>query len=163
MSVNFVEFFDALQVRIFFQLLLAIILGGALGLEREYHRKEAGLRTYALVTLGSALFTIVAFETFKALSGTPGVSFDPSRIIQAVAVGIGFIGAGIIIYRRFHVEGLTTAAGLWITGAIGVALGAQFYGAAILTTLLAIVVLAILQFVEQRIFQKEELPAEPEG
>ena len=80
--------FDVPQLQIFYQLTLAVILGGLIGLEREYRRKEAGLRTYALVSLGSALFTIIGIEVFKSFAGVAGVSFDPSRVIQAVAIGI---------------------------------------------------------------------------
>lgn len=148
------EILDVLQLRILFQLFLALLLGGLLGLEREYKKREAGLRTYALVSLGAALFTIVALESFKKFEGLIGVSFDPSRVINAVAIGIGFIGAGIIIYRRFHIEGLTTAAGLWVAGAIGVAVGSEFYWAAVLTVLLAIIVLAGLHWIEKKIFKK---------
>ena len=148
-------FLEDLQLRIFFQLLLAILLGGLLGLEREYKKREAGLRTYALVSLGAALFTIVAFENFKRFTEISGISFDPGRIVNAIAIGIGFIGAGIIIYRRFHIEGLTTAAGLWIAGAIGVAVGSQFYWLATFATLLAILVLSGLHFLERKTFKKE--------
>lgn len=148
---------DTLQLRILFQLFLAVLLGGILGLEREYRKKEAGLRTYALVSLGAALFTIVGLENFKNFTGLLGVSFDPSRVINAVAVGVGFIGAGIIIYRGFHIEGLTTAAGLWVAGAIGVAVGSRFYFAAILTVLFALLVLAGLHLIERKALKKDEL------
>lgn len=140
------------QIQIIFQLILAAILGGAVGLEREYRRKEAGLRTYALVSLGAALFTIIALELFQAFLGKPGANLDPLRVIQAVAVGIGFIGGGLIIYRQFHIEGLTTAAGLWIAAAIGIAVGIKSYFLAIFATLLAIVILAGLILVEEKIF-----------
>jgi len=143
------------QVQIIFQLIMAVLLGGAVGLEREYKRKEAGLRTYTLVSLGSALFTIIAFEIFQAFSGKPGVALDPLRVIQAVAIGIGFIGAGLIIYRQFHIEGLTTAAGLWIVAAIGVAVGVKFYLLAVFATLLAVGILSGLRLLEEKIFGKE--------
>lgn len=143
------------QIQIIVQLLLAAALGGLVGLEREYKRKEAGLRTYALVSLGSALFTVIAFGVFEQFLGKPGVNLDPLRVIQAVAIGIGFIGAGLIIYRQFHVEGLTTAAGLWIVAAIGVAVGIKLYFPAVFATLLAIAILAGLRLVEEKIFGKE--------
>lgn len=147
-------FLADLQLRIFFQLLIATFLGGLLGLEREYKKKEAGLRTYALVSLASCLFTITAFGSFQKLLGFSGISFDPARVINAVATGLGFIGAGIIIYRGFHIEGLTTAAGIWIAGAIGVAVGAQLYWPAIFATILTILVLAGLRLVEKKVFKK---------
>jgi len=142
------------QIQIIFQLILAALLGGAVGLEREYKRKEAGLRTYALVSLGSALFTIIAFEAFQIFRSKGEVNLDPLRVIQAVATGIGFIGAGIIIFRERHVEGLTTAAGLWIVSAIGVAVGVKLYFPAIFVTFLAIGILAGLRLVEEKFFSK---------
>jgi len=137
------------QIEIILRLLLAVLLGGLVGLEREYKRKEAGLRTYALVSLGAALFTIVSIEFLKM-----GFGQDPIRVLQAVAIGIGFIGAGLIIYRQFYVEGLTTAAGVWVAAAIGVAAGGGLYLAAIFVTFLAIGILAGLRLFEEKIFGK---------
>lgn len=144
------------QIQIIFQLILAVLLGGVVGLEREYKRKEAGLRTYILVSLGSALFTIVAFEVFQSFLGKSGANLDPLRVVQAVAMGIGFIGAGLIIFREKHVEGLTTAAGLWVVAAIGIAVGAKLYFPAIFVTFLAIGILAGLRLLEEKIFGKTE-------
>jgi putative Mg2+ transporter-C (MgtC) family protein len=141
-------------LEVILQLILSVILGGAVGLEREYKRREAGLRTYALVSLGSAFFTIIAFEVFQIFLGQPGVLLDPLRVIQAVAMGIGFIGAGLIIFREKHVEGLTTAAGLWVAAAIGVAVGVKLYFPAIFVTFLAIEILAGLRLVEEKVFGK---------
>lgn len=148
------EFFDNPQIQIVFQLLLAAFLGAIVGLEREYKQKEAGLRTYSLVCLGAALFTIIAFQTSLALLDKPGVSLDPSRIIGQIVVGIGFLGAGLIIYRQFHIEGLTTAAGLWIVAGIGIAVAAKFYLIAVFTTLLAIIILAGLRAFEERFMEE---------
>jgi putative Mg2+ transporter-C (MgtC) family protein len=142
------------NLQIFFQLILATLLGGAVGLEREYKRKEAGLRTYALVCLSSCLFAIIAFEVFQFFLGQAGTPLDPLRVIQAVATGIGFIGAGLIIFREKHIEGLTTAAGLWVVAAIGVAIGAKLYLAAIFATFLAIGILAGLRLLEEKVFNK---------
>ena len=132
---------DNYQIQIIFQLVIAVVLGAAIGLEREYKGKEAGLQTYSLVSLGACVFTLLSFELFNFFSGKLGVAFDPSRIILAVATGIGFIGAGVIIYREFHIEGITTAAGLWCTAAVGVAVGAELYLLALVATFLAIIVL----------------------
>jgi len=132
------------------------MLGGLIGLEREYKRKEAGLRTFSLVCLGSTLFTMVSLETFFLLSESKNIAFDPSRIIQAIAVGIGFIGGGLIIYRRFKIEGLTTAAGLWVTSAIGIAIGARLYFIAFTTSLLTIAILAILKSLERKVFDRKD-------
>ncbi len=142
------------QLQLIFQLAMAVVLGAAVGLEREYKKKGAGLQTYSLVALGSCLFTIISFELFNSFAGKTGVSFDPSRIIQAVAVGIGFIGAGVVIYRQFCVEGITTAAGLWCSAAIGVAVGAKLYFLAILTTLLVAVIMIGFGELEKKLFKK---------
>ena len=144
-----------MELQIIFQLLLAALLGGLLGLEREYMRKEAGLRTYSLVSLGAALFTIISYQAFELFSGQIGIDFDPTRIIGQIVLGIGFLGAGLIIFRGLHVEGLTTAAGLWVTAAIGVAIGIGFYFLAIFTTFLALLILAGLRMVEEKIFGEE--------
>jgi len=143
------------QMQIIFQLLLAAFLGALVGLEREYKQKEAGLQTYSLVALGACLFTIISFEFFNIFLGKPGVSFDPSRVIQAVAVGIGFIGAGVIIFRRAQLEGLTTAAGLWTVAAIGMAIGSQLYFLAVLGTLVITGILAGLGLLEEKIFKEK--------
>lgn len=150
--------FDVPQLQIFYQLTLAVILGGLIGLEREYRRKEAGLRTYALVSLGSALFTIIGMEVFKSFAGVAGVSFDPSRVIQAVAIGIGFIGGGIIIHRQLHIEGVTTAAGLWVVAAIGIGVGSGLYWISAFAAFLALLLLSGFRYLEQRFFQTKEEP-----
>jgi len=146
---------DNSQIQIVLQLVVAVILGGVIGLERKYKKREAGLQTYSLVALGSCLFTIVACELFYFFMDKSGISFDPSRIIQAVAIGIGFIGAGVIIYRQSHVEGLTTATGLWATAAIGVAVGIRLYLVAIFGTLLAAFILVVFGGIERKFFKKD--------
>ena len=148
------EFLVNPQIRIILQLLLASVLGGIIGLEREYKKKEAGLRTYSLVSLGAALFTIVGLESFFIFSGKNGIGFDPSRVIAAVVMGVGFIGAGLIIYREFRVEGLTTAAGLWVAAAVGVSVGVQLFSTAVFVTFLAVGILAGLRLIEEKLFDK---------
>lgn len=120
------------EIYAFGQIALAIILGGMLGWQREYSGKAVGPRTYALVTAGSALFTILSIYAF-------GV--DDARVAAGVVTGIGFLGVGTILHRENKVEGLTTAAGMWITAAIGMAVGAGFYTLAILTTVIIFLVL----------------------
>lgn len=110
-------------------LVVATVLGGVMGYERERDGKPAGVRTYGMVSLGSALFTLVSAAGFG--------SGDPARIASQVVTGIGFIGAGAILHRGSKVEGLTTAAGLWVAAAIGVSVGAQMYPLAVVTTVLA--------------------------
>ena len=148
-------FFDFSQTEPFLQLLLAVILGALIGLEREYKRREAGLKTFSLVCLGSCFFTVLAFYISSHASQFPSfVQVDPGRVIQAVAIGIGFIGSGLIIYHKFQVEGLTTAATLWVTASIGVGIGSGLYFLAIFGTLLAILILAGFRLLEEKIFHK---------
>jgi len=134
--------FDDLTIRIIIQLVLATLLGLAVGLERERHRKAAGMRTYALVCLGSALFTILSLDGMRALE--PSGAYDASRIAANIVMGIGFIGAGLIFLQGNMVRGLTTAAAIWATAAIGMAVGMQMYTVAIIST--ALVLLTILLF-----------------
>jgi putative Mg2+ transporter-C (MgtC) family protein len=125
--------------RITVRLTLAAVLGGVIGYERETKGKAAGLRTHMLVALGSALFVVV-------IQQSGGNSDSVSRVIQGLIAGIGFLGAGAILNNRRdpHIRGLTTAAGVWMTAAIGVAAGMGRELTAILATLLAIVILAIV-------------------
>src|SRR6185436_9106060 len=100
----------------FVQLLLAIFLGACLGIERTYAHKTAGMRTYALVSMGSCLFIIIA-RLIIPLGG--GYNFDPMRMAAGVVMGIGFLCGGVIIFQNHHLSGLTTAAGLWVAAGIG--------------------------------------------
>lgn len=131
---------------------IAALLGGLIGLEREYRAKEAGLRTHFLVALGSALFMVLSQYGFDTVisGGTPNVSLDPSRIASQVVSGIGFIGAGIIIFQKNVIRGLTTAAGLWVTAAIGMTCGAGLYLLATATTVLVLLCLEALNAILQR-------------
>lgn len=117
------------------RLILAVSLGSLIGYEREIKIRPAGLRTHMLVSLGSTLFTILSLIAF------PGA--DTARIASYVVMGIGFIGAGTILQMRQKVIGLTTAASLWVTASIGMAVGAGFYILAIVTTVIAFVTLWI--------------------
>lgn len=144
------------MIKIFLQLLLATCLGALIGLEREIKKKQAGLQTYSLVSLGSCLFTLIGFELFSFFGGRTGVNFDPSRIIQAIAIGIGFIGAGVIFRQPSGIVGLTTAAGLWATAAIGITVGAKLYYLAIFATFLTLLVLAGFGALENKFFEKEK-------
>lgn len=140
---------------LFCQLLLATFLGAMIGFERETKRKEAGFRTYSLVALGTCIFTLIAFKLFDFFYNKSGIAFDPSRIIQAVAIGIGFIGAGVIFRQTSGVIGLTTAAGLWVTAAIGIGVGAKFYFLSILGAFFALLILVGFGLVEEKIFDKK--------
>ena len=132
------------------RLFVAAMLGGVIGLEREYRAKEAGFRTHFLVALGSGLFMILSqFGFDNVLGHYEQVSLDPSRIASQVVTGIGFIGAGTIIFQKHVVRGLTTAAGLWVTSAIGMTAGAGMYVLSIATTVLVLLCLEALYFILQ--------------
>jgi putative Mg2+ transporter-C (MgtC) family protein len=118
---------------IFASLVLAVVFGGVVGIEREMSHKPAGLRTHMLVSLGSCLFTIVSLD----------FSVDPARVAAGIVAGIGFIGAGTIWGEKDKVQGITTAASLWATAAIGLATGIGAYLLAALVTLLVFLILVI--------------------
>lgn len=137
------------------RLLAATAMGAAIGLEREYHAKEAGIRTHLLVAVGSCLFMILSAYGFDAFLAKDHVSFDPSRIASQVVTGIGFIGAGTIIFQKQMVRGLTTAAGLWVTAAIGLACGIGMYMIAVVSTALVLISLGLLNIYMPYFAQRE--------
>jgi putative Mg2+ transporter-C (MgtC) family protein len=127
--------------------IVALAAGGAIGLERTYHGRAAGLRTYALVSFGSALF--VAVGQYVLISARD--SGEIARIIQGIVTGVGFLGAGVIVKEGFSVRGLTTAASIWVAAAIGVALGTGSYWTGLASTLVTLVALSILRRIEDRL------------
>ncbi|NLB69393.1 MAG: MgtC/SapB family protein [Lentisphaerae bacterium] len=149
------------------RLLLAGLLGGLIGAERELRSKDAGLRTHFLVAIGATLFMLVSqFGLIEALNGLtemhPGINLrvDISRVSTQIVSGIGFIGAGTIVLHKRFVMGLTTAAGIWTTAAIGMAVGGGLYLAAVATTLFVLVGLEILIILSRVIgYQKKEMHA----
>ena len=140
-----------------FRLFIAGILGSIVGLDREYRAKEAGYRTHFLVSLGSALIMIVSQHGFSEILDQPGISLDPSRIASQVVTGIGFIGAGTIILHKQIVRGLTTAAGIWATSGIGLAIGAGMYGLGISATVLTLIGLELLSFLFKSVGMKSSV------
>ena len=138
----------------FFRLLVAGVLGALVGIDREYRAKEAGFRTHFLVALGSALFMIVSKYGFEDILGKEGVGLDPSRIASQVVTGIGFLGAGTIIIQKLFVRGLTTAAGIWTTAAVGLAVGAGQYWLGISATLLTLLGLEGLGYMFRNFSQR---------
>jgi putative Mg2+ transporter-C (MgtC) family protein len=138
------------------RLALAAVLGGLIGVERELREREAGLRTHLLVALGSALFTIVGAYGFRDFleTGDPVVRADPTRIAAQIVTGIGFLGAGAIIRQGFSVRGLTTAATLWVVAAVGLASGAGYYSAAVITTALVLIALYPLRILAYQILRR---------
>lgn len=131
------------------RLVAALLVGGLLGWDRERRAKPAGLRTHMLVTLGAATFCLMAFEVGAALSERYGAGgLDPMRVLQGVVGGIGFLGAGSVIQSKGNVQGLTTAAGLWMAGALGAACGVGLYVLAALSTSLAFITLTLVSRLE---------------
>jgi putative Mg2+ transporter-C (MgtC) family protein len=147
---------DARQlVHVIIRMIAATLLGGVVGLQREKARKPAGLRTHILVSLGTAVFVL-------ACSGV-GMSMDGlSRVIQGVVTGIGFIGAGYILKlnEERDIQGLTTADGVWMTAAIGVAVGLGSLGVALLSTLFTLIILALAGPIEQQVDERRAAKAE---
>ncbi|MEZ5843869.1 MAG: MgtC/SapB family protein [Hyphomicrobiaceae bacterium] len=139
------------EFEIAFRLFVATLLAGLFGFDRELKNRDAGLRTHMLIGLAAALFTIVAFEIFHAgrrLGQSSGL--DPIRVVEAVTAGVAFLAAGTIIQNRRRVHGLTTGAGMWTAGAIGVACGAGYYTIAVIAVVLGLTVLSLLHWVERR-------------
>lgn len=126
------------NAEIIFAMVLAVFLGGVVGYQRQQRGKAAGIRTHALVTLGATLFTILSRFGFGQ-----GEAMDPSRVAAQVVVGIGFLGAGMILHQKDRVIGLTTAAGLWAAAALGMAIGVGWYAIAAVATLFMLAILLI--------------------
>lgn len=140
--------FEILELALIGKLILAAALGGFVGAERSHTGKPAGVRTYALVSMGAALFTIISQIGFSNTA-----SLDPSRVVSQIVMGIGFIGAGLIMHHGSRVEGLTTAAGLWVVSAVGVSVGLGLYTLAVAGAILALFLLwavGHLEFLRER-------------
>lgn len=130
------------------QLVIATVLGMALGLERSLIGKTAGMRTYGLVSLGSCLLVATSLLVAGKYLGLS--TFDPLRMAAAIVMGIGFLGGGLILVHNGHSQGLTTAAGLWIAMAIGIVVGFKLYAVAIFTTLVTLIIFTLMWRVESR-------------
>lgn len=133
-------------------LFLALLAGGFIGMERTYHGHAAGFRTYALVSLASAM--LMLFSTTAPdwnMLGHAGIATDPTRVVQGLMTGIGFLGAGVIVKEGFTVRGLTTAASIWVTAAIGILIGAGFYWGAAVSVALTVATLSVFRLLEGRL------------
>ena len=145
------------------RVLIAAVLGAMIGFEREWNTAEAGLRTHILVATAAALFTILAFEIYQAIdTGPEGSRADPIRAVEAVTAGIAFLGAGAIFKTGNTVQGLTTGAGMWLAGAVGVATALGYYLVAFGVALLAVIVLAALRALAHNVIGHDE-EAEAKG
>lgn len=140
------------------RLALAALLAGLVGLERGRMERAAGLRTHALVGVGSCLFMLVSAFGFKDTYGTPNITIDPTRVAAQVVSGIGFLGAGTIIFQREVVRGLTTAASIWTVAALGLAVGGGLYIPAACTTVLILLILAGFKPLERRLNPSRRQP-----
>jgi len=154
---------------------LAVLAGGLIGLERTYHGRPAGFRTHTLVCTASSLLMLLTVYQWELLKGAPleTIRVDPTRMAQGIMTGIGFLGAGVIMKEGLTVRGLTTAASIWITAAIGVLIGIGFYFPAVVVTLVTLGTLSLFRWIEMIMpshyyarlnvrFKRQETPAEAE-
>ena len=141
--------FFAVNGDLIIRLIVAMGLGMIIGAERFLVHKEAGIKTHALVSMGAAVFVVVSEALVYKYLGLTG--FDPGRIASQIIVGIGFLGAGSIIFQGSRLTGLTTASGLWVTAGIGMAAGFKFYALAVIATVLVLFVLIVVYFIEKPI------------
>ena len=134
---------------ILFKLILATFLGLLIGLERKLSHKTAGMRTFALISLGSALFVILSNDVIAVFSRSAG--FDPSRVLSQIVVGLGFLGAGLIVFteKEKRVHGLTTAASIWVAAGIGSAVGLGVYNVAVMVTAISLFILFVVWQIEK--------------
>ena len=133
------------------RLLLAATLGGIIGFEREWRDRPAGLRTHILVCLSAAAIAVLTIEiTHLPAFEDDAIRIDPIRLVEAVTAGVAFLAAGLIVFARGEIHGLTTGAGMWLAGAVGLACGLGFWQIALVATLLAVIVLAALRLVGRR-------------
>ena len=132
------------EIEFLIRIILAAVCGGVIGYERRNRKKMAGIRTHLIVALGSALIMIVSKYGFSDILGLKGIALDPSRIAAQIVTGVGFLGAGIIFVRHETVNGLTTAAGIWATAAVGMAIGAGLYTIGVATAVVIILVQIVL-------------------
>lgn len=140
------------HITILSHILASLIAGGLIGFERSFRGRPAGFRTHTLVCLSSSLLMLVTLYQWQWLPGVPldTVKTDPTRMAQGIMTGIGFLGAGVIYKESFSVRGLTTAASIWITAAIGIMFGIGFFFPAVIATILTIGILAAFRWIERR-------------
>jgi putative Mg2+ transporter-C (MgtC) family protein len=151
MTVDSVWHISNLELTI--RMITAVVLGGAIGLEREYSNHAAGFRTHILVCIGSTVIMLLSIYGFGEFADEFNVRMDPARLAAQVISGIGFLGAGAILRNGSSITGLTTAASIWVVAAIGLAVGAGFYYPAALTTVLVLVILFLLNKWEKHLLR----------
>ena len=137
------------------RVVLAVFLGLCIGLERELSHKSAGMKTHSLVCLGSTIFTILSIYGFNyADQNLIKITHDPARIAAQIITGIGFIGGGVVLHHGTSIKGITTAATLWVTAAIGMCIGCGLYYLAIFSTIISIIMLILEKLIEMRILYR---------
>ena len=141
----------------FVRLTLAAALGAVIGIEREVGGRQAGLKTHMLISVAAATFTLIAFEIFAEYASKPGANADPLRIIEAVTAGVAFLAAGTIIRTADRVRGLTTGAGMWAAGAVGVSAGAGYIVLAVMATAVTFAILTAIRWIERQFFERPKL------
>ncbi|MFM9280400.1 MgtC/SapB family protein [Paenibacillus jiagnxiensis] len=145
------------NTHIMLRLLVAMLLGGLIGFERERSNHAAGLRTHILVCLGSSLIMMLSIYGFADFLKEPNVRIDPARLATAVITGVGFLGAGTILFTGKSITGLTTAASIWVVAAIGLGTGAGFYFASVASTILVLINLWTFNKLEQRYLRGQKV------
>lgn len=141
--------FDSVQI--VSRLLAAVAAGAAIGIDREWRHKSAGLRTHMLYALASAAMAIMALEVYLSeIDLGKGDSPDATRVLQGIITGMAFLGAGVIIRGRHNIHGLTTGAGLWLAGALGLIFGLGLYTLGVISTLIGVITLTVIQFLEPK-------------
>ncbi|MGN7360558.1 MgtC/SapB family protein [Paenibacillus sp. SAF-054] len=145
------------NTHILLRLLLSVLLGGLVGLERERSNHAAGLRTHILVCMGSTLIIMLSIYGFSEFVHEVNIRIDPARLASAVITGVGFLGAGTILFTGKSITGLTTAASVWVIAAVGLSIGAGFYFASIAATLLILLTLVVFNKLEQRYIRGSKL------
>ena len=143
------KFLDITTVDIIIRLFVALFLGMIIGTERVWAHKTAGMRTYALVSMGSALFVIISNEMVKYYTGFSGL--NPLMIVSQIVLGVGFLGTGLIFAKESKLMGLTTATSLWVSAGIGMAAGFKLFNIAIIATALTLFIFIVLWFVEEQL------------
>ncbi|WP_436874820.1 MgtC/SapB family protein [Mammaliicoccus lentus] len=153
------------QLDLFLRIFLAVLCGAIIGYERSQRLKAAGIRTHILVSAASALFIIISKYGFNDILNYSNVELDPSRVAAQVVSGISFIGAGTILIKNQNINGLTTAAGLWITSGVSMALGSGLYFIGILSAILIVIIQYFLRenFIYEKIVKKERIQVNIEG
>jgi putative Mg2+ transporter-C (MgtC) family protein len=141
------------QLLIFGQLALAVFLGSVIGIERTLAHSLAGFRTFAMVSLGSCVFTIISNIAYASF--TDGGTADPLRIASQIVVGVGFLAGGLVVLNKDRNHGLTTSAGLWVAAGIGMAVGFGLYAIAIFVTILALLIFGLFWHLERKIVAEE--------